>query len=125
MDSEIYGGSIRVRSGALEAVSANGTVIWTWCPPSARVIGVLALPDGCDAIVLIEPKSSVSRALPTVFRVRRDGTLAWTAEVLPGGDGTYVAVEAHGEHIAANTWDGRRAVIDVATGSIVAESFVK
>jgi hypothetical protein len=125
MEQEIYGGAIRVRSGTLESVAANGRVVWTWCPPSARVIGVLATAGGVDAIVLTEPIASLPRGVPTLFRLRGGGALAWTAEVLPKGDGTYVAAEAHGSQIAANTWDGRRVVIDVDTGCIITVSFAK
>jgi len=45
--------------------------------------------------------------------------------VPPDGDGTYVAAAASGEEIAANTWDGRRVMIDAETGRIRSVSLVK
>ena len=125
MEQEIYGGTIRIRNGTLESVASNGSLAWTWRPAAARVVGILAVPGGSDVIVLTEPNASLPRGAPTLFRVHGGGGLAWTAQVVPGGDGTYVAAEAHRSNIAANTWDGRRVVIDIDTGSITAVSFAK
>jgi hypothetical protein len=125
MAQEIYGGTVRVRSGTVESVEADGSVVWTWSPPSARVISVLAVPGGVDTVVLTEPTATLPKGVPTLFRLRGGGALAWTAEIPTGGDGTYVAAEIQGGRIAANTWDGRRVVIDVDTGRIEAVSFAK
>lgn len=125
MEREIYDGAIRVRGGTLESVAANGSIVWAWRPPSARVVGILPVAEGVDVIVLTEPIASLPRGMPTLFRFSGGGALVWTADVLSDGDGTYVAARAHNNHIAANTWDGRRVVIDVDTGHITAMSFVK
>jgi hypothetical protein len=125
MDQEIYGGAIRVCGGALEAVTADGAVLWRWCPPRLRIVGVLAVGEGGDAITLAEPIESLPRSEPTLFRCGSDGRLVWTAEVPPGGDGTYVAATMSAGEVAASTWDGRKVTIDADTGRIKRETFAK
>lgn len=125
MDQELYGGAMRVRNGALEAVGTDGSVLWRWCPPAARVIGLLAVPGRGDAIALAEPIASLPRGVSTLFRCRSDGAIVWAVEVPPGGDGTYVTATVSGDEVRANTWDGRRVVIDIDTGRIKGVAFVK
>ncbi len=125
MDQELYGGAIRVRVGAVEAMRPDGSIAWRWQPAAMRVLGLLPVPEGGEAIVLAEPVASLPKGVPNLFRCRPDGGLAWTAEVLTSGDGTYVAARWSGDELLANTWDGRSVAINPATGRVESVSFVK
>lgn len=66
MAQEIYGGTVRVRSGTVESVAADGSVVWTWRPPAARVISVLAVPGGVDTVVRNRCTDPISRGARVV-----------------------------------------------------------
>jgi hypothetical protein len=126
MDQVVYGGAIRVHDNALEAVKADGTVAWRWKPSDSRIIGLIPLPaQDEEVIVFVEPLASLPRGVSTLFRYGADGLRRWAAEVPMGGDGTYVAASIVHDHIEANTWDGRSALIDLRTGKIRQIVFAK
>lgn len=108
-------------------MALDGTELWRWCPPDARVIGILELPGDTDVIVLTELKSALPKGQASLFRCRLDGRILWTGEVPPGGDGTYTFAEITKDGLEANTWDGRRVIVDIDTGRIrrVNVAFVK
>jgi len=93
------------------------------CDFEAAVSKVLPVPED-DCLVLLDPAATKRPTFENLFRVRKDGSVEWKAE-LPQSHDAYVSVRDCDGRIEANTWNGERVEIDLNSGRTKNRQFVK
>ena len=87
-------------------------------------MSVLNIPGTDETIVLLEP-SEGPKVVQNLIRVSPDGKVVWRAE-LPGSEpDSYTEIQLQGNGVVANTWTGYRRLINIESGKIISEVFVK
>jgi hypothetical protein len=117
-----------IRANGVALLDANGHIVWSWRPPSGSVAQVLRLPDSEDVIARVERLTSTDIGptnAATLYRLRPDRSVAWTAATPEDGHDSYVDVRWNRSELVANSWSGWFVVLDPSTGAILRREFAK
>ncbi len=113
-----------IERAVLAVDSQSGQVLWHGQPDDAPVVSVMAVPDGEDAIVLLDYMAKRG-AFSNLVRIGPDGAVRWRAQ-LPTSELSEAYVEADLDiRLTAASWSGHRVVLDLATGRILRSDFAK
>jgi hypothetical protein len=88
------------------------------------VLQVLSLPKSSSCLVLLDPSASKKPTFDNLFKVGSYGVIEWRA-VLPQSHDAFVSVVDYDDHVEAQTWNGQRVEIDLASGRTKNARFVK
>lgn len=102
--------------------SADGSLAWQGTYQGTAIKA--AIPVGGDCVILLDPDASKQHVFKNLLRVGCDGRPRWFAE-LPGSPDVFVAMHRDDDGLTAQTWSGFSVRIDLESGSVVAQEFVK
>lgn len=107
--------------------SATGKVLWHGLPDGIPGVEVVAIPGTSDAVVRLDHMAK-GGAFRNLVRISSSGRVLWRAELptLEPAD-AYVAVDYDSEYsrLTAVSWTGYWVVVNVDSGGIVEQEFVK
>ena len=114
-----------IHSGVINACdSSTGLVVWARSFNGHPVYSVLMLKDGDGCLVLVDYSSSTVPICRNLFRVGIDGSIIWTAGLLPFGD-SYASIRFDNDSVIANTWGGWVVSVNVADGGVTQIKFTQ
>lgn len=115
-----------VVDGEIVAIDArSGDVRWQGRPDDGLAISVLPVPSSTDAVVLLD-YTSRRGAFQNVVRIGPDGTVRWRAQLPTSGPtDAYVEMDFDDVSLSALSWTGYRVAVDLSTGQITGQRFVK
>jgi hypothetical protein len=104
----------------------SGATYWAGKPLDAAVADVKAVPGSDRAVVLLDYMAVPNGPFQNLICVSPEGTVVWAAP-LPSISSTeaYVSFDLGIDELRANSWDGYRVHIDLASGEILQKTFTK
>ena len=95
----------------------------------ARPQVAVTLPIGDDTIVLFETLAmrdlDADEATRNIYRVHKDGSIAWQIARRIAADAPFTGVYFVGKTLKAYSWDGGEYTIDPDTGSILGSELIR
>ena len=110
------------------ASAATGQLLWLDMPEGYSVLAVAPIPETDDCIVLLDwdtGKGSLHKRFENLWRYAHAKGAIWRAELPQSGLDFYVAFGLDGDGLWASSWSGFNVVIDIETGTLRSQRFVK
>ena len=99
-------------------------LVWRGYLRAQRALKCACAPDTDDCILLVEAGTKDRPLFENLLRVRRNGEIVWSASTT-GSHDWFVDFDFNSTALAAATWSCYRVGINLDTGKVTSEEFVK
>src|SRR5438552_8610468 len=102
----------------------DGSLKWHGLYRGQKVKTALPIEQGEKCILLLDEADYSKNLIYNLLCIDRAGSVIWTAP-LPSCPDSFVQIKLGGDSLHAQSWSGYRLVLDLQSGKVLSEVFIK